>query len=968
MSSSTLLSLVVPAGVLALAAVWTALRHPVSRRLALRATRRRPGETALVIAGSLLGTAIITSSLLVGDTLDRSIRASVETQLGPIDQTVTAFGPESVPALRAALDGLGDHPDVDGVAYGVRASGTAAARMGAEDAAVRPSVLLLETDFEETLELGDDPMATGLHGAGTPSEGQAALSEDLAEDLAVAVGDRVTVFAYGAELELEVASILPRLGVAGYSTDFNSQSFNVFLHPGTLADLVAAAPPDLEASPPVALAFVSNAGGVWEGHERTGSVLPEIRERIAGVEGAEADDTKRRVVERAEREGENFSELFLSIGAFAVIAGILLLVNIFVMLAEERKGELGMMRAVGMRRGQLVRSFFIEGSIYAVAAAVLGALLGIGVGAAIVRVAADIFASFGDFSLELVFTAPAASVARGLLVGLIISLVTVLLTSLRVSRLNIIRAIRDIPEPASRGTRVRTLILASVAVLVGGAMTVSAVTESNPALAFAGPGVLALGLGPLLGRLLPARPVVTVLGLAAVGWGIFGPSLFPEIFADAATPVFVVQGLLLTGAAVAVLAANLPTAGWALRALIGGARNLAARIGLAYPLARPFRTVMTLSMYALVVFTLVFISVLSSIFGGQVDDFTEGESGGYDLLVRSSPANPLPASAAAAEPGVEVVAPLRHAAFTVQFRTDRAPDWEAWALAGFDERFLEGGAPALDRRLPEYGDDEAAWRAVLQDPSLVIVDAFFLQQGGPEERVIELGETVGIRDPITGMTVERTVIGRSRAGFAFTGPLVSEESILEVLGARAAATRLYLSLEPGASAEAVGASLEREHVPNGVEARTFRSIVAENQAANLQFMRLMQGYLALGLVVGISGLGVIMVRAVRERRREIGVLRSLGFQAGTVGRSFLLESGFVAIGGLAIGAGLSLATAYQLIEHAEVFGSFAVSFIVPWGEIAVVLALTLVASLLATGWPARQASRIRPAVALRISD
>ncbi len=192
--------------------------------------------------------------------------------------------------------------------------------------------------------------------------------------------------------------------------------------------------------------------------------------------------------------------------------------------------------------------------------------------------------------------------------------------------------------------------------------------------------------------------------------------------------------------------------------------------------------------------------------------------------------------------------------------------------------------------------------------------------------------------------------------------------MLEVIGERAAPSRLYVALEEGTPPARVARSLEADYIPNGVEVRTFRAIVSESQSANLQFFRLMQGYLALGLVVGISGLGVIMVRAVRERRREIGVLRSLGFQPGTVGRSFLLESGFVALEGLILGAGLSIATAYQLFANAEVFGDLEVSFTIPWLELAILLSLTLVASLAATGWPARQASRIKPAVALRITD
>ena len=51
--------------------------------------------------------------------------------------------------------------------------------------------------------------------------------------------------------------------------------------------------------------------------------------------------------------GNGLGSLFLFIGSFSIIAGVLLLVNIFVMLAEERKAELGLLRAVGMRRHHL---------------------------------------------------------------------------------------------------------------------------------------------------------------------------------------------------------------------------------------------------------------------------------------------------------------------------------------------------------------------------------------------------------------------------------------------------------------------------------------------------------------------------------------------------------------------------------------------------------------------------------------
>src|SRR5688572_31998148 len=107
----TLLPILVVLFVLVL---FQAIRRPILRRLAVRDASRRPRETALVIAGSLLGTALITGSFIVGDTLDSSIKATAYTQLGPIDEVVRApsrdVGVELLENLRAAED-----PNIDGL-------------------------------------------------------------------------------------------------------------------------------------------------------------------------------------------------------------------------------------------------------------------------------------------------------------------------------------------------------------------------------------------------------------------------------------------------------------------------------------------------------------------------------------------------------------------------------------------------------------------------------------------------------------------------------------------------------------------------------------------------------------------------------------------------------------------------------------------------------------------------------------
>ncbi len=955
-------------GTATLAVTVTAVRHPVARRLAWRSAGRRRAETVLVIVGSLLGTAIITGSLIVGDTLGSSIRAGAFTELGPVDETVTAPGVDALPTLRDALDGLGEEPAVDGLAFGLRARGAAATGMDGPDPSVEPDVLLLELDIEGAADLGGNAAATGLADARTPKDGEAAVSTALADRLDVRVGDRLSVFAYGERRSFEIIDVLPEVGLAGYSAGPGADSPNVFLPPGTLGEMVAAGPEGRQASPPVAVAFVSNAGGVLDGVDRTDEVTRLIGERLdaAGQTGqAEVADRKRELMDNADETASWMSETFLGIGAFAIIAGILLLVNVFVMLADERRNELGIMRAVGMHRSELVRAFFLEGVLYAAAAAVFGALAGIGVGAGIIELAKGISTDPTGATLQLRFAATPTSIVVGALIGLLIALITILATSVRISRLNIIRAIRDLPPPSRRSRGRIAIAVAVVATVLGAVATGSGVAAQDGVGLLLGPAIVAAGLTPLLGKVADRHRIVTALGFAVVVWGLAAPAVSPDAFRNAETIVFVVQGLVLTGAAIAVLARNQHTIGRLVRRAVGGVSNITARLGLAYPMARPFRTTMTLAMYALVVFTLVQISVFTQAFGGQVDAFTDAESGDYDLLVDSAPADPLPPDEVRRNDAVRSVAPLYHASFDIQFRASGHDEFQRWFASGFDRRLLQTRPPALERWLPELPDDErAVWQHVLEHPDTMIVDQMFLQNA----QQVELGDVVDVRDPITGTTRRRTAVASAEAGIAGSGPFMSADSLTAVLGPRATTSRLYVALDDDADPRQVADTLEAEHLQHGVQARTFRDIVSQRQQDNLQFLRILQGYLMLGLLIGIAGLAVVMVRAVRERRQQIGVLRAVGLQPGTVGRTFMLEAAFISLQGILIGALLGVATAHQLITNAGALGGTDIDFLVPWTEIALLLAVTLAGSVFAAGWPARQASHIRPATALRITE
>ena len=79
--------------------VVLAARNRVFFRLGVRNARRRPGRTALIVAGSMLGTTIIAAALATGDTMSQTIRSSAVAALGRADEVVAARGVDA-PARR----------------------------------------------------------------------------------------------------------------------------------------------------------------------------------------------------------------------------------------------------------------------------------------------------------------------------------------------------------------------------------------------------------------------------------------------------------------------------------------------------------------------------------------------------------------------------------------------------------------------------------------------------------------------------------------------------------------------------------------------------------------------------------------------------------------------------------------------------------------------------------------------------
>ena len=939
----------------ALAVVGWAGRKRFPLRIGVGNFFRRKTQVAIVVAGLLIGTAIVTSSFVIQRTFDYTIRSAVFRSLDLVDETISVRAqddsrvPFNISVYDTLVAALPSMPDVSAMAPRIHLSGAAIDR---RSSLFEPTVNLI--GFDAGRDLGSFVRADGSAWDGSglaPTE--AVINEKLAAAVEASLGDGLTLVFGGPRgpLNVTVAAIVKDAGRGAWN-----DGSDLFV---PLPSMQGA----LGVTDQINVILVANVGGAEQGYLRSDAAVSQLESHLPPSPTFIVAKAKADSVQGATEGADRLAQVFVLLSFFTIIAGVLLIVNIFVMLAEERKGEMGVARALGMRRKNLVQSFVSEGLLYALLSSVVGMFGGLLIAGVILWGFSQVFQ--GGFGGGLVLTWTVSDLLTGFAIGFLITMATIGIASFRVSKLNIVRAIRDIPEPVPHRSTRRQIAVGAVLVALGALGTISSLATKNLILQEAGPSALAIGLAVLTMRITSPRRVFTVAGILMLAWLLSPWKFFSTETAD--ITLFILVGLLLIlGGLLIVLFNSESVLAVATRLFRSRTWRPVVRTAIAYPMNKKFRTGATLASIALVMFTIATMSCIQAMVSSSISTANYRESGGFQLL--GSSAIPIPNWDAAFSdysrtPAGSASIADQHGIPQARIRITPAahPSVEyTSSLIGVPSSWTP--PLPLQARAANYSDDAAAWAAIQANPDVAILDGSVVPNNfGPNFGSFSavVGDLFRYTNA-TGATRNVRVIGILYEQFA-QGLWVSASTVKADVRMEAASL-FYFQVKEGVDVTKAGHDLERYFLPYQLLTLDIQGLINQILETTMGVFNLLQAYLALGLIVGIAGLGVITMRNVVERRQETGALRALGFRKSMVLRSFLFELSFIALTGIAMGVALGIALSYDLFLR---FFEGQASFIIPWPRLALLGGIAFFGSVLATASPAFRAANMPPAEALR---
>ncbi|MFD2765127.1 ABC transporter permease [Micromonospora eburnea] len=360
---------------------------------------RNPRRTAITAAALMVGIALVTGVTVILDSAKGSITALAKdtikaelviagTQSGPRPPSFDPAVLEKAAALPGVqlVDGeYGDMALVNGQRTWVAASSNVAA---------------LERIFGAKASSGDISRLT--------SE-QMLVSSDTAKSRNLSVGSEVTVQLSRGEARTYTVSGIYQ----------SSQLTNpMMLPPEAARDF---------ASPKPMQGYLQLAPGA-----RVADVQPQVEQLLADSPEVSVADRDAFIKQQA-GSLDGLLQMIQILLALAIVIAVLGIVNTLALSVLERTRELGLLRAIGLRRAQTMRMITVEAVVISVFGALLGVAVGSGLGAAVVRALKD------EGINDLILPWGQMGVMLGL--AAIVGVIAAVLPAVRAARINVLGAI-----------------------------------------------------------------------------------------------------------------------------------------------------------------------------------------------------------------------------------------------------------------------------------------------------------------------------------------------------------------------------------------------------------------------------------------------------------------------------------------------------------------------------------------------
>ncbi|MDR2566078.1 MAG: ABC transporter permease [Bifidobacteriaceae bacterium] len=330
------------------------LMRPVGR-LAVRNVQRNPRRGAATAGALMIGVALVSAVGVAA----ASMRASITTGLGDVmtaDLMVSATGSAGVAVPELAIEALsaaGGVARVDPLLAGTAEVDGEPVFIGGVPVAA----------IDDTLNLG----AVGVDGSPVAA-GQVIVSHATARDRGWAVGDRLELTGAAGAAEVEIGDVYDR-GLGGEDMMMGPALFEAVI--GAPSDwLIYQTLVRFEdgADPAAARAAVAAAAAPFM------VLTVQDREEVIAA-------------------GDALVDIVLAVAysllALSVVIAVLGIVNTLALSVIERRREVGLLRAVGLGRGQTAGAVVLESVLLSLGGALSGAAIGTGVGVALARTLRD---------------------------------------------------------------------------------------------------------------------------------------------------------------------------------------------------------------------------------------------------------------------------------------------------------------------------------------------------------------------------------------------------------------------------------------------------------------------------------------------------------------------------------------------------------------------------------------------------